>query len=215
MAKKRRYKAMESTIKKDLMNTMNKISATSLKIWMNEFTGEVEVVFDRNGKRYTKICSLWENYLDNLRAIGLSIEYLYRAVEIYGVESQEEFNSLLDQTFIGIEATPDDSVLSIGFNDTWWKILGVKSDAQEKEIKNAYKSLARIHHPDSGGDVEQFKKIRKAYDEGMEILKWNKKLNCLTATNVVILNHAYPIISVAMENIVGNVLLNLWGKTHP
>ena len=138
---------------------------------MNEFTGEVEVVFDRNGKRYTKICSLWESSLDNLRAIGLSIEYLYRAVEIYGVESQEEFNSLLDQTFIGIEATPDDSVLSIGFNDTWWKILGVKSDAQEKEIKNAYKSLARIHHPDSGGDVEQFKKIRKAYDEGMEILK--------------------------------------------
>lgn len=165
---KRRFKALESTIKKDLRNTMNKIGATSLKISMDEFTGEVEVIFDRNGKRYTKNCLFWENSLDNLRAIGLSIEYLYRAVEIYGVESQEEFNSLLDQTFIGIEATPDDLVLKIGVDDVWWKILGVKIDAQEKEIKNAYKSLARIHHPDAGGDIEQFKKIRKAYDEGIK-----------------------------------------------
>ena len=167
MIKRRRFSAKESTIKKDLRNTINKIDATSLKISMDEFSGEVEVIFDRNGKRYIKTCSLWENSLDNLRAIGLSIEYLYRAVEIYGVESQEEFSNLLDQTFIGIEATPDNLVLKIGFSDTWWEILGVKKDAQEKEIKNAYKSLARVHHPDSGGDAEQFQKIRKAYDEGI------------------------------------------------
>ena len=152
MIKRRRFSAKESTIKKDLRNTINKIDATSLKISMDEFSGEVEVIFDRNGKRYIKTCSLWENSLDNLRAIGLSIE---------------EFSNLLDQTFIGIEATPDNLVLKIGFSDTWWEILGVKKDAQEKEIKNAYKSLARVHHPDSGGDAEQFQKIRKAYDEGI------------------------------------------------
>ena len=167
MVKKRRFGAMESTIKKDLRNIMNKIDATSLKISMDEFTGEVEVIFDRNGKRYIKTCLLWENSLDNLRAIGLSIEYLYRAVEIYGVESKEEFSNLLDQTFIGIEATPDDSVLKIGFTNNWWEILGIKIDAGEKEIKNAYKSMARIHHPDSGGDAKKFQKIREAYDKGM------------------------------------------------
>jgi len=91
MTAKRRFHAQESTVKRELRNTMNKIDATSLKISLDEFTGEVEVVFDRNGKRYTKKCSRWENSLDNLRAIGLSIEYLYRAVEIYGIESQEEF----------------------------------------------------------------------------------------------------------------------------
>lgn len=166
---KRRFSAKESTVKKDLHNVMKKIDATSLKISLDEFSGEVEVVFDRGGKRYTKICSKWENSLDNLRAIQLSIEYLYRAVEIYGIDSQEEFNNLFNQTFVGIEATPDDTVLMIGNATNWWEILGIKKESNKKEIKNAYRSMARIHHPDSGGDIEQFKKVREAYDKALEV----------------------------------------------
>ena len=165
---KRRFSAQEKTVKTQLRNTMNKIDATSLKISMDEFTGEVEVIFDRNGKRYTKKCSKWENSLDNLRAIGLSIEYLYRAVEIYGIESQEEFNNLFDSTFIGIEATPDDSVLLLGNSTNWWEILGISKDANKQEIINGYKSMAKIHHPDAGGNSEQFQKIRKAYEEAIQ-----------------------------------------------
>jgi len=164
---KRRFKAQESTVKRELRNTMNKIEATSLKILMDEFNGEVQVIFDRDGKRYTKKCSKWENSLDNLRAIGLSVEYLYRAVEIYGIESKEEFNDLFNQVFIGIEATPDDSVLKIENKTNWWEILSISKEANKKEITNAYKSLARIHHPDVGGSSEQFQKIRKAYDEAV------------------------------------------------
>ena len=164
---KRRFKAQEKTVKSDLRNTMNKIDATSLKISMDEFTGEVEVIFDRNGKRYTKKCSKWENSLDNLRAIGLSIEYLYRAVEIYGIESQEELNNLFDSTFIGIEATPDDSVLLIGNSTNWWEILGTTKEATKQDIINAYKAMAKVHHPDTGGNSEQFIKIRKAYEEAI------------------------------------------------
>ena len=166
---KRRFSAKEATVKKDLHNVMNKIDATSLKISQDEFSGEVEVIFDRGGKRYTKTCSKWENSLDNLRAIQLSIEYLYRAVEIYGIESTEEFNNLFDQTFIGIEAIPNDSVLMIGNATNWWEVLGIKKEANEKEIKNAYKSMARIHHPDSGGDAERFKKVREAFDKALEV----------------------------------------------
>lgn len=166
---KRRFSAKESTVKSELRNTMNKIEATSLKISLDEFSGEVEIIFDRDGKRYTKTCSKWENSLDNLRAIQLSIEYLYRAVEIYGIESKEEFNNLFNQTFIGIEATPDDSVLMIGNATNWWEVLGIKKESNKKEIKNAFRSMARIHHPDSGGDVEQFKKIRGAYDKALEV----------------------------------------------
>ena len=168
---KRRFNAQESTVKRDLMNTMKKIEATSLKISMDEYTGEVEVIFDRNGKRYTKKCSKWESSLDNLRAIGLSIEYLYRAVEIYGIESEEEFNKLFDSTFIGIEATPDDSVLLIGHSTNWWEILGISKGTNKLEIINAYKSMAKVHHPDAGGEVETFQKIRKAYDEAIRSLR--------------------------------------------
>lgn len=164
---KRRFSAQDSTIKKDLRNTMTKIGATSLKISQDEFSGEVEVIFDRNGKRYTKKCSRWEHSSDNLRAVGLSIEYLYRAVEIYGVESEEEFNVLFDSTFIGIEATPGDNVLSLGYDSDWWSILGVSKKASREEIINGYKAMARIHHPDAGGSDEQFKKVRKAYEEAL------------------------------------------------
>ena len=169
---KRRFSAQDSTIKKELRNTMNKIEATSLKIENDEMNGDVKVIFDRDGKRYTKTCNKWDISLDNLRAIQLSIEYLYRAIEVYGVETDEEFNDLFNTIFIGIEATPNDDVLMIASGDkVWFEILGIKKDCSKKDIINAYKSLAKVHHPDVGGDKLIFIKLRKAYEEGINIVK--------------------------------------------
>jgi len=44
-----------------------------------------------------------------------------------------------------------------------YKVLGVKRKATKDEIKEAYKDLAKKHHPDVGGDEEKFKKINDAY----------------------------------------------------
>jgi curved DNA-binding protein len=50
----------------------------------------------------------------------------------------------------------------------YYAILGVKKDAPEKEIKSAYRRLARKYHPDvNPGDAsaeEKFKEISEAYD---------------------------------------------------
>ena len=44
-------------------------------------------------------------------------------------------------------------------------MLGVKSDANEKDIKSAFKKLAKQHHPDSStGSEEKFKQINEAYE---------------------------------------------------
>lgn len=43
-------------------------------------------------------------------------------------------------------------------------VLGVRPDASVEEIKKAYREKARIHHPDKGGDPEEFKKISAAYE---------------------------------------------------
>lgn len=44
-----------------------------------------------------------------------------------------------------------------------YEILRVAKDATQKEIKDAYRKLAMIHHPDKGGDEAQFKQIVLAY----------------------------------------------------
>lgn len=44
-----------------------------------------------------------------------------------------------------------------------YNVLGVAKDADDKTIKKAYYDLARVHHPDKGGDTEKFKEIENAY----------------------------------------------------
>lgn len=44
----------------------------------------------------------------------------------------------------------------------YYAVLGVSQDATQDEIKKAFRSLAKIHHPDKGGNAEEFKKINEA-----------------------------------------------------
>jgi len=45
-----------------------------------------------------------------------------------------------------------------------YEVLGLQKGASDDEIKKAYRKLAMKHHPDKGGDPEEFKKIQGAYD---------------------------------------------------
>ena len=45
-----------------------------------------------------------------------------------------------------------------------YEILGVQRDASEDDIKRAYRKLAREHHPDAGGDENEFKELTTAYE---------------------------------------------------
>lgn len=49
-------------------------------------------------------------------------------------------------------------------SQNYYSILGVKKTATEKDIKKAYRNLAKTHHPDKGGDEEKFKLISVAYE---------------------------------------------------
>jgi len=46
----------------------------------------------------------------------------------------------------------------------YYDVLGVKENADQDTIKKAYRSLAKKHHPDKGGNDETFKKVSEAYD---------------------------------------------------
>ncbi|ANL49400.1 DnaJ family heat shock protein (plasmid) [Rhizobium phaseoli] len=44
-----------------------------------------------------------------------------------------------------------------------YDILGVERDADEAQLKAAYRKLAKVAHPDSGGDSQAFDNLQKAY----------------------------------------------------
>ena len=46
----------------------------------------------------------------------------------------------------------------------YYNTLGVPRDADQDTIKKAYRKLAMQHHPDHGGDPNQFQKINEAYE---------------------------------------------------
>ena len=46
-----------------------------------------------------------------------------------------------------------------------YETLGVESGASEEEVKEAYRDLAKEHHPDRGGNEEKFKEIQEAYEQ--------------------------------------------------
>ena len=169
MSQKRRFTAQPNTIQRDLRRVITEMGATSLKISQDIFEGIVEIVFDRGGQRYVFRCDKYEDALDNLRAAQLAITYLWRALEEYGVTSEAQtLVRVFDQFFLGFAATPDDTVLLLGSGEeAWWQILGVEPEVDQVAIRNAYRALARRHHPDAGGQPAEFKRLRNAYEQAL------------------------------------------------
>ncbi|QDZ21026.1 DnaJ-like protein [Chloropicon primus] len=62
------------------------------------------------------------------------------------------------------EAAATGTGTGTGGNETLYDLLGVAEGASAREIKRAYRKLAKTTHPDvEGGDANKFKRIAKAY----------------------------------------------------
>lgn len=171
----RRFEASNERSVRDLQRTITRMGATNLRVAQEFDTGHSEVTFDRSGRRYLFRCEHWHDPADNLRATERTITLLYQALEEYGTTRSITGNGTPDAAqrdaafwrfFLPFELTAGESVLLLGDGvKPWWEILGVRRDATWAEISDAYRALARLHHPDNGGDTESMKRINAAYVE--------------------------------------------------
>lgn len=98
-------------------------------------------------------CDTWRKVSWNVWAIAKHIESL-RAQDRWGVGK-------LQQAFRGYAALP-----GIGESSgmKWWEELGVPINATEEQVRKAYRELAKVHHPDVGGDGIKFSRLSNAID---------------------------------------------------
>lgn len=61
----------------------------------------------------------------------------------------------------------NDLYLALPTTGEWWEVLGVEPDATDKEVKEAYRKLAKLWHPDRNKrnvDAERrFRAVVEAY----------------------------------------------------
>lgn len=95
-------------------------------------------------------CDRWTRIEQNVQAIALTIEAM-RGMERWGAKH------MIKAMFTGFKQLPA--------GDTeWWKVLGVSPRATQEEVRTAYRALAKTHHPDAGGNPDEFHRIQSAYE---------------------------------------------------
>lgn len=125
----------------------------------------VAIFFDRGGKEMCIACDRWAHVIDNIRAIGLSLEAI-RGIERWGTEE------MVDAALAGYAALPSGEVAMAVATvqdpaDPWWIVMGMRKDSTREEVHREYRSWVRIHHPDAGGDPERFREVTEAYQQAL------------------------------------------------
>lgn len=114
----------------------------------------VAVFFKRQGADMALACDIYMTVEDNLWALCRTLEAL-RQIERDGSPA------LINRAFKGFAALPNPD------SRKWWEVLNLEKTASNEEIRATYIHLAKIHHPDAGGDALVFDQVQKAYDQAI------------------------------------------------
>lgn len=111
----------------------------------------VAIYFKRDNVDMALACDIYSTVEDNLWALCRTLDSL-RQIERDGSPA------LINRAFKGFKALPDPN------NREWWDVLKISRSSSSEEIRNAYRDLAKIYHPDAGGTIEQFQELQSAYN---------------------------------------------------
>lgn len=110
---------------------------------------------DKKGKQRVIACDAWQTVRENLRAVGLAVEAL-RTIE------RAKASEILDRAYTGFAALPPQ-----GGSTDWPSVLSIPRGATREEVELRYRELARLHHPDRGGDAAMMSRINAARDAAL------------------------------------------------
>lgn len=99
-------------------------------------------------------CDRWNRIEDNVQAIALTVEAM-RGMERWGAKH------MIKAMFTGFKALPN--------GEDWRRVLGVSEGCTAAVIKAAYNDLAKKHHPDKGGNHDDFVRIQRAYETAEQL----------------------------------------------
>ena len=91
----------------------------------------------------------------------------------------------------------------------YYELLDVPVNATTDEIKKHYRKYARIHHPDKGGDPEQFKEIHEAYETLMDPIKRHQYDMDISGTNYTFTQEDYDMIYRYYNSFINSVEVRL------
>jgi hypothetical protein len=117
----------------------------------------VAVYYTWNQEQYCLACDKYKTVMDNMQALMKTIDAI-RGIERWGT------GEMMKDAFQGFKALPAPEVKP----KKWFEVLGVPENAHAFQIKEAYRGLAKIHHPDAGGSSHQFNAINQAYQDGIK-----------------------------------------------
>jgi hypothetical protein len=103
-------------------------------------------------------CDQWETQRENARAIALWARR-QRLAERCGVTTAQSTHAAAQ-----LPSGNEDAIV-VGPGDGRQgphEILGVDPDAPDEVVEAAARQMRKKHHPDQGGDVEQFKRVNEA-----------------------------------------------------
>lgn len=115
----------------------------------------IAVYFKYKDQDVVICCDQYEYPWENMYALANGIKAI-RGMDRWGV------SEFIERAFTGFKALPE------SIEREWYSVLGVEKTANAMQVKDAYRKMAQIHHPDAGGSSEMFNSINKAYQQALK-----------------------------------------------
>lgn len=113
----------------------------------------VVVRWTMDGEQYAVACDRYTDWRDNARAVALYIEEKRKMSDRPVTTGQSEFATA---------RLPSGDDTAEAAAPPAHEVLGVDSDADEREVRDAYRERLKEAHPDHGGSPAEFTQVKDA-----------------------------------------------------